>query len=453
MIESSLANTVSLVAWPPWPILRVARQGVLALGIKLAAACMAMVLQMSLARLLGPAGYGEYAYVIAWLQLLLLFAQSGLSMAAVRYMAEYLAQDQPELAQGFIRRSTQAAFISSIVLGLLMVGIAATAHSAGSVISRHFLLAGMALPVLAQFVLNSAVIRGIGQALLGIISLMFYPLLFLVALLVANLLFPEHLTTTDALALNLGAAVCSLGATVALRRRLTDGLEKSILPAFRTGQWLATATEMMFVSGLIFVQGRTGVIFSGWFLDADATGTYAVLERMADAALLGMVSVELLVAPKFSSLHTQQKHHDLERYARLAAWGSTSVTLVFATMLMFFGKPILSMFGSEFVSGYAALLVMLLGVASKALCGSVGLLLCMTGHQRDSIVVAAASLLLNIMLSLALIPHFGILGTAIAFACSIATWNLAMLLIVRWRLGFWGCIGNVKFAPASFECR
>ena len=196
---------------------------------------------------------------------------------------------------------------------------------------------------------------------------------------------------------------------------------------------------------------RTGVIFSGWLLGADAAATFAVVERMAEAALLGMVSVELLVATKFSSLHVMGKHQDLQRYARLAALGSTAVTLTIAAVFVLFGKPILGMFGSEFVLGYSALLVMLVGVAVKALCGSVGLLLCMTGHQRDSIAIALSSLILGIALSLAMIPKFGILGTAMAYACSMATWNIAMLFVARWRLGIWGCIGPVSISSKCGE--
>ncbi len=442
MIESSSALPTTFAALRGLPSIRIARKGVTALGIKLVGAALALALQVCLARSLGHAGYGEYAYVIAWLQLMLIFAHGGFATAALRYVAEYRARCQPALARGFVKFSSQIALLESIVLALLMAGCAAALHRSGSTGPlRNLLIASAVLPVLSQLTLGAAIVRGLGHVIPSMLVGLAQPLLLLGALLSSVHLFRIHISSSEALLLYLCATVGALGMVVVLQGRFERDLGEASEQTFYTREWLCTATQMMFASGLIYIQGRTGVIISGLLLDAGEAGTYAAMERLADVALLGLTSVNLLVAPKFAALHAQQRLVELQRYARLAAWGACAFMLAAVLPLVLFGKPILRCFGDEFVSGYPVLLVLLGGVVVNAMCGSVGLILSMTGHQRDTIIVAFSGLCLNLTLSLLLIPKYGIMGTAVANAVAIAAWNVSMLLIVRWRLGIWTCIG------------
>ena len=99
MLESFPATSTPAAALPRLPVIRFARKGITAIGIRLTGAGLALALQVSLARVLGQSGYGQYAYAVAWLQLMLIFAQGGFSTAALRYVAEYRARQQPALAR------------------------------------------------------------------------------------------------------------------------------------------------------------------------------------------------------------------------------------------------------------------------------------------------------------------------------------------------------------------
>lgn len=441
MIETSPALTSTSSVLRALQAIRVARKGVIALAIKVAGGGLALALQVCLARTLGHAGYGEYAYVFAWLQLTLIFAQGGFSTAASRYVAEYRACHQLALARGFIKFSSRAVVLTSTLLAILMAGIATVLQYSGVGVSAwSFFIAAVTLPVLAQFALYSAVVRASGYVIPSMLVGLSQPLILLVTLLASYHFLRLHVSSSDALLLHLIAAVCALLMVYAQQRRLGTELHSSLRPAFRTADWLATATHFFVVSGLFHLLGRTGVIFSGLLLDTQAAGTYAAMERLSDVALLGLASINLLVAPKFAALHAQQRKLDLQRYARLAASGSIAIMLATAIPLILFGNQMLQFYGEDFVSGYSVLLVLLAGVAVNAACGSVGYLLIMTGHQRDTVIVASLSLLLSFSLCVLLIPRYGILGTSIANAVSMAISSVSMLLVVRVRLGIW-CIG------------
>jgi O-antigen/teichoic acid export membrane protein len=426
------------------PAFRIARKGASAFAIKLANGGLALALQMSLARVLGHKGYGEYAYVLAWLQLMLIFAQGGFTTAALRYVAEYRACNQPNMMRGFVRRSSQIVLLQSIVTSTLLVVCGVVMNhfnSPGSV--GDFLIASAALPFLAQVSLGSAVIRGLGHAIPGILVILIHPFLLLGGLLSAAYLFRNQLSSGEALFLHFAAAACALSIVRVMQLRLENKLDQTSPCVFRTGEWLGTATQMMFTAGLIYLQGRTGVIITGLLLDARAAGTYAAMERLADTALMGLVCVNMLAAPSFAALHAGKRRHELQRYARWTAWGASAFMLTTVVPLVLFGEPILNCFGGEFTSGYPALLIMLGGVAVNALCGSCGTLLNMTGHHRETLGVAFSSLCLSLILSLALVPRYGIVGTAISFAVSMAWCNIWLMLIVRRRLGIWSCVGHI----------
>lgn len=447
MIETARAATRTS-SWPQYPAFSPAvRTGYLIVCVRLLAAGLALAVQIALARRLGDVGYGEFAVVVAWLQLMLVFADGGFATAALRYVAAYQACAQLGRLRGFLARSTQISAVVSLLLGLVLALAAVALHRPESTYSAtSFLLAGAALPLMSQVVLRSAVVRGFGDVVPSMLLNLVQPAFLLSALMIVPLLISAEITVTAALALQLTGALLAVGIAVRMGQRFEPALTSEPRSEFLTREWLSTASLMLVASSLIYLQGRTGVIFSGMLLDARAAGGYAIVEKMADLALFGLISINLLVAPKFAALHAQRQHEQLRRCARLSAGGATAFMLLTVVPLVIFGKQVLHVFGEDFVFAYPALLILLAGVSVNALCGSVGFLLSMTGHQRDTVCIALVSLGVNLVLSLLLIPAYGIEGTAAANAISMVTWNVMMLLCVKWRLGIWACLGRDRQA-------
>src|SRR5690606_22027223 len=132
MIEATSVLASAPTAPRALPSIRVVRKGAIALGIKFTGAGLALAVQVSLARTLGHAGYGEFAYAFAWLQLMLIFAHGGFATAALRFVGEYRACGQAALTRGFITRSSQIALAEAGVLTVIMVGGAIAFHGSGA---------------------------------------------------------------------------------------------------------------------------------------------------------------------------------------------------------------------------------------------------------------------------------------------------------------------------------
>jgi O-antigen/teichoic acid export membrane protein len=92
--------------------------------------------------------------------------------------------------------------------------------------------------------------------------------------------------------------------------------------------------------------------------------------------------------------------------------------------------------------------ILAFGQLINVLFGPVGILLNMTGHERDTMRGLTMAAVLNVLLSLTLIPMFGINGAAIASAITLVICNVLLWKSVRKRLDIQSAI---LMKPRGYE--
>ncbi|MGH2542589.1 MAG: polysaccharide biosynthesis C-terminal domain-containing protein, partial [Ardenticatenaceae bacterium] len=149
-----------------------------------------------------------------------------------------------------------------------------------------------------------------------------------------------------------------------------------------------------------------------------------------------LTAANMVLAPYIAQLYAAGDNTRLQHMVTRGAQVILLTALPVAGTFIFFGEPILaSVFGDAYRAGAAALAILCLGQLVNAGAGSVGLILNMTGHERDTAVGVAAAAAANLILNLILIPRFGIEGAAVATAVSLATWNVLLCRRVYRRVG------------------
>ena len=93
------------------------------------------------------------------------------------------------------------------------------------------------------------------------------------------------------------------------------------------------------------------------------------------------------------------------------------------------GKPMLWLFGPDFVAGYVFMLILSVGLLARAAVGPAERLLNMLGEQRICAAVYAAALAFNVAFCVALIPQYGGVGAAFATSGAIVL-ESALLFVV-----------------------
>ena len=99
------------------------------------------------------------------------------------------------------------------------------------------------------------------------------------------------------------------------------------------------------------------------------------------------------------------------------------------------GPLLLSLFGAQFAAGYPVMLILVIGLLTRAAVGPVEILLNMLGAQTWCAGILAGTVVLNLALNVALVPAFGLPGAAAATSLSMMTAALLNCAVARLRLG------------------
>src|SRR4029450_3114507 len=118
-------------------------------------------------------------------------------------------------------------------------------------------------------------------------------------------------------------------------------------------------------------------------------------------------------------------------------WPSLAATI----LLLAFGKPLLWLFGPQFVVGYDIMFIAAIGLVVRSAIGPVERLLNMLGHQHICALAYALAFVMNLALCVALVPRWGGYGAAAATTISLA-----------FETGVLFAIGRRGALHASFSC-
>jgi O-antigen/teichoic acid export membrane protein len=178
-----------------------------------------------------------------------------------------------------------------------------------------------------------------------------------------------------------------------------------------------------------------GVLLTGALATQAEAGVFAAVGRYALAGLLIMQGLRVAIAPQLSRLLGAGRRADAaEVYRRTTLW---IVVLSWPAYLLLavFAPAFLRLFGSPFAAGASALVVLALAMLVNVGVGLVQTVLLMSGNSRSHLAATVAGLALNVAACVALIPHLGALGAAIAWSLGIVCENVLAAAFARRTLG------------------
>lgn len=177
-------------------------------------------------------------------------------------------------------------------------------------------------------------------------------------------------------------------------------------------------------------------IIIGVFLVAEQVAFFSVAQRIALLTAFILMAVNLVVAPKFSAFHSKGDDVGIRKTALFSVRLLVLSALPIVLFMLLFPEFLMGLFGEEFKQGALILQILVLGQAVNVVSGSVGLLLQMTGHERDMRLVTLISGF-GVLISVPIFTKlFGAVGAATATAFFISLQNLLAVYFVKKRLGF-----------------
>ena len=386
-----------------------------------------------IARELGRAQLGRYAQAYAVMAILGLLSLSGLRTGMLRFVAVHRAERDPGSVRGVVRLGIALTTGSSLLLGIGLFFAApwlvdVVFHDERLVVPLQF----VALTLPAATLMDSALAATQGYRTMkpyAVIGLMFEPLarLGVTALLISR---GTGLRGTMA-ALLVSNVVAALLAVVAVYRLLGASTTPTRyhprdLFRFSMVSWMAALAT----TGLIWAD----TIMLGIFRSSAEVGVYSVATRLVTLATFVMPAINSSLSPRIADLYHRGQTAALSRaYAAATGW-ILRLSLPAFVALVVFPRDLLAIFGKGFQVGAAVTIILAAGKLIDAGTGPCGLMLNMSGRPLWNMVDNIAVLVLNVLLNLALIPRFGIVGSAVAWAVSLGVVNLARLVQVWWTM-------------------
>ncbi|MBW4442988.1 MAG: oligosaccharide flippase family protein [Plectolyngbya sp. WJT66-NPBG17] len=414
----------------------VVRKAAGSFAVKVFSLGIAFITNICLARTLGASGYGDYIYAITWVGFLGVPACLGLPEYLVREVAIYNAKAEWGLLKGLLRRSNEITLILSIVVGAIAAITAAWVAHANFQLLVVFWISLLSLPFATLTSLRQGSMRGLNQVVKSDFpELLIKPLLFLALLGMIVVFQPSYLTVYSIM----GVYVLTVGVAFWVGvRQLRTALPtpiKEVSSIYRTQHWFRGSLPFLMIVAMFAINQQIDVLMLGAIKGTSAAGIYTVVGRGAQLIQFSLTAVSAATGPTIAQLYATRNLAQVEQVAHSSArllWFSCAAI---STSLIAVGYWFLLIFGAAFVQGQTALTILCLGYMISAPFELSGLLLLMTGRERDTAIGTGITAVLNVFLNALLIPKFGLEGASIATATSIIMRGLFFSLRTYQTLG------------------
>lgn len=415
-------------------------QGLLRLGfsrslsslvIKILTAGLTYATYVVLSRVLPAAEYGYFAFGLSLATVLAIGASMGQQTAILRYWPEEQVAGRTDRALTALRAGGALTLLAGLflTLALVAVGLALANLAKATHVVHLYAAAALILPLaLAEYLSSALRAQGSVWTALAPRDVIWRTVL---PLLVAGLFF-FGITLGGATALLLTAVV--LAGALAVQFYMARQRGYALVPGFSglSEYWRERGgATRWFLLGTVIDSAALNVdtILVGLLVSPEAAGVYFNAFRTAGLLTLFMFAITLVAAPMIAEHYHAGQMRKAQAVAALCAWAGFLFSLVVFAIYWFWGDQILYLFGGNHEGGPTALILLSIGLLFDAATGPSRIVMMMTGHERDYVRIFGTIMIAGMVVAVAVIPVFGIVGAA---AANMACRAVAQIAIAWW---------------------
>ncbi|MBZ9849992.1 oligosaccharide flippase family protein [Mesorhizobium sp. CA14] len=416
---------------------RLSHASLWAFFIYMAGAALTFVTQIAIARTVGPASYGIYAYVFAWIALLSYGSTLGFHVAVMRFVPTYLATKQFPMARGFILFGAKACIAAALLIAIVGAFIVTEeAHEFSPELAGSLLVGMATLPLVTVYLTGAGLVRAFEALISALLpERIVRDGLVLALVCTAASLTSWRLDAVDVMWMLLIASAVAAGITAFAGWRHWPTDLSSAKPAYVFRDWWPSLLPIVIMVFIDTLMNRTAVMLLGWNGYVKDAGIFSAAANMAMLVALPRVAVSSAFAPTIARLSARNDLPRLQTVFAKATILSCAGGLTLAFPLLIFTETIFHLFGSGFASGVEVTRILVVGQLIAVAAGPQQQLLTMAGHERAAATLMSVSAIINILGCIGGIALDGVEGAAISTSAMLIFWSVAQAVYVYSRLG------------------
>jgi len=399
------------------------------------------------ANLLGPAGFGILNLALPTQSILIQIASGGMPPAIAKHVSEYSAQGDEEMVKQVIHTSLKIVIVLGLLFSLIIFLLA------DPLAYGYFHKPEAALPLklvalITPFSVVVGVFRGAFQGVFqmgNIVITKAFEQVFMISSAIILILVGFYVAGA-VIGTAIGFLFSALAGYYLYRRGLGKRL-KDVKLSFTLKQELSLAKVLIIFALPVLVTGLAetalfdaiGNFIVGRYLASEQLGFYGAATPVARLPLIISMSVATAVLPATAEAMGLKNRHVLKGYVNQSYRYVSLVVLPMCVGTFVFATPIMKLLyvNSAYMNGAAALQILSIGMLFFTIYTVSSSIAQGLGKPYLPMVILIAGVILDVTLSMYLVPLYGITGAAAAttitalFIMSTIVWKTLQVADVK----------------------
>ena len=407
---------------------------------------LALFLSVAIGRVLGASGAGIYYLALSVVSLTAVVARLGFENTVLRFVASFSYDGDWGQVRGVLRYTLLRSGIVSLVLSLIIIALSSVFEEyvfGVPGIAQVIVATGFAVLSINVMLLSSSGLQGLNRVRDStLVAAVISPFVALVCLWPATEWFG---LAGPSIAYLIGTVAASLSGLLLWRSSLFGKAPATVANA----DDMRASSRPLWISSIVIrgFQPWAPLILLGVWASPTDVGIYGASTRLALLISFFLIGANKVIAPKIAVLHKRGETHKIERIARKFALLATLIAAPGFLIAVVAGDRVMSVFGSDFSDGGPVFAILAFGQFINACSGPAGMILTMSGWEKDLRNMSLISAIFVLGLAVTLIPDNGAIGAATAVSAGYVLISFYSVIMVRIRLSLW----IIPFFPRKTE--
>jgi len=382
------------------------------------------------ARALGADGYDDYAVAISTSAILTTLAEMGTGKFAMRIIPVFVVNKQWSQAKGYGRFA--AGLILATSVGIALIVAASEFYVDGKFGNYALGVVILFLPAMAwlgagaEFLTaNQAAVRA------AFIMRLLLPASTLAFAVAWNVL-PFELTAPRGVLCYGSGSVVGLAAVWLLLRQATPRETFAANAEYQPKDWFTGALPFLAFALLLTVLAKVGVIVLEIVYPQESmVAVYSAAVDTGTFIYFVAKSTDKLFLPEISLMIERKDAAELRRMRRWRWAWMGAVCGTFLSIVVMFGRRILSLFGEEFIKGYPALCIIAFATSVWTMASISPTYLKYVNKNKFVVIATGLTVAAHIALCFPLGRYFGATGAALSYAIPVMTLYVTLSFVAN----------------------